>query len=237
MNQGRTRFDFFGDLLIPIIYLLLVLLLDRIVPRTTITPLFGLLGLMVMAFCLRPFWMMLWCLIYSIVVVSVFLDTAVAHVLNPDGMNQDTLTPLVRATTFFAGSVLAAMLNASLQRSREKSRDLQEIIRRMPIPMILSDIDGRIHFMNRAATGILEITEDEQASDSYFDLLSPSGAKGKTISDYLSRFEKQGVGRGLQLEFGGISYKGSTQRIKSTNPSLLITILERSNPEPPRSEP
>lgn len=226
MIRKKNSFDFISDILLPGLYLTVVLFLDRFVSHATITPLLGILGLMVMAFHLRPYVMIAWCTIFSLVAISIFLVQPIAQIINPEAVYSDTLTPVVRAATFCLGSVLASMLNITLQRSRDKNYDLQEIIRRMPVPMILSDIKGKIHFMNRAATSIMEISETEELSDSYFELFAPPESKGKTISDYLSRFEKQGIGRGLQLEINNTPYAGSTQRIISTSPTLLITILE-----------
>jgi PAS domain S-box-containing protein len=205
-----------------------ILCLEHINPYAAVTPLFGIVGLMVMAFNLRPFWMIFWSSTYSIVVACFFLNPTFFHFLKTTGTIPDDLTPLVRTVTFCAGAALASMLNISLGRSQAKSRDLKEIIEKMPSPLIASDSNGRIHHINQAASAFLGLSKEEEALGSYFDLFAPKNSKGKTISDYLSHFESRCSGDSLALEFRGIPYRGVTQFIQSTEPPFLITIIERT---------
>jgi PAS domain-containing protein len=229
MKQKEVRLDLIGELFIPLAYLLVVLGLEYTTSRATITPLFGIIGLMVMAFCLRPSWMAVWGFVYSLVVACIFLLPAWTSFFNSSNPHAEALTPLVRTGAFVVGATLATLLCFSLNRSRALGGNLRKMIEVMPVPLIASDVNGRIFLINNSAHTFLGLDDKEKSSKSYFELLAPKNHKGKTISDYLRRFEDQFVTEPLVLDCHGVAYRGFTLLIESTDPPLLMTTIKSAS--------
>ena len=229
MKQRDVRVDFIGELLIPTAYIFVVLGLDYTSGHSTIFPLFAIIGLMVMAFCLRPSWMVAWGFVYSLVVACIFLIPTWTSFFNSSNPHPEALTPLVRTGTFVAGAMLATLLCFSLNRARSLSGNLRKLIEVVPTPLIASDVNGRIFLINSSASELLGLDGEEKTTESYFELLAPKNCKGKTIAEYLLRFENPSIREPLALECHGFTYRGSFLLIGSSDPPLLMTSLERKS--------
>ena len=220
MKQRDVRVDFIGELLIPTAYIFVVLGLDYTSGHSTIFPLFAIIGLMVMAFCLRPSWMVAWGFVYSLVVACIFLIPTWTSFFNSSNPHPEALTP---SAFRFPDSLTL------LNRARSLSGNLRKLIVVVPTPLIASDVNGRIFLINRSASELLGLDGEEKTTESYFELLAPKNCKGKTIAEYLLRFENPSIREPLALECHGFTYRGSFLLIGSSDPPLLMTSLERKS--------
>jgi PAS domain-containing protein len=228
MKSMKARlFDPIADVILPAAYLLIVMWLDHITHHATITSLFGIIGLLVMAFYLKPTWMIVWGGIYSVVVIGVILlphwGFLIQHVSPPS----DLLTLYVRAGTFLIGAILAMKLCTTLSRLNKVEYDLAAIFDSFEDPIIASDHNGKIHYLNKSAEQISTAHGPMEVGSSFFELI-PKDAQGQGIANYLGRF-RMGISQisdPLDLECGGRKFTGHTRLMQSTIPPLLVTRME-----------
>lgn len=213
----------------PLAYLLIIVAIDYLTPKTTVIPLLGVLGLMLMAFRLPPRMVIFWSGAYSLAVTSVFLKPAWYHWMNHSAAQIDDLTAYMRSLTFIAAGGMAVLLSLSLRKLRSTNEELNELLDALPNPLLTSDEAGTIRFFNKAAGTLIKEEQLLTPRPSYFDLFSPTGMKGRLIADYLGMFKNKSdyaaKGR-LNLEIYNQKAIGHT-RLMSSGPSvLLVTRIE-----------
>jgi PAS domain-containing protein len=232
MNSiSKLKIDPLSEAFLPLGYLLLVLVLDFITPKTMLTPLLGIVGLLVFAYCLTPGWMIFWSSVYAAVVTLLFVFPQFYSIFNKGAVPADFLTPYVRSGTFIAGAALSSSLCSALSRSRVMNQDLRDMIEKLTLPVITSNHDGQITFLNRAALEALGWEKDYDPAISYFDALAPRETQGELISCYLRCFD-QGNNTEmppLRLQCGGRYCLGYTRLMESRSPRLLMTMLDFQN--------
>lgn len=227
-RQSKFKIDPVDKALLPLTYLIVILTFEYITPMTVLTPLFGIVGLLVFAYCLTPGWMTFWSSLYAVVVTAIFISPGIYMFFNKEASQTDVLTPYMRSGTFIAGAVLSASLCTALCRARAMNDDLREILEELTLPVITSNNDGKIIFLNRAALGALGWEESQELSISYFDALAPNGKQGELIALYLRRFQ-DGNRREmppLNLECRGRHCLGYTRMTGSKYPLLMLTMLD-----------
>jgi len=198
-KNNRTSVPMNG-VVVPMAYLLVVLLLDLEMSRTTVTPLFGIIGLLVFSFRLRPSVMAFWAAVYSVVVTLSFMNSYVFHLLNREAAPMDDLTPIVRSATFVAGAILSVLYCRLQDRLKLSNAGLTQMLEKVPVPVITSDQDGVIHFANEAAASVAGLPSGELKGKSFFDLFADKNRQGATIADYLRRFSSPRVEEPLASE-------------------------------------
>jgi PAS domain S-box-containing protein len=228
MTHRSQKPDWIGTIMIPFLYLVVVLLLDCMTARTTITPLFGIIGLLVFAFTLSPSAMVVWASMYSVTVVTIFINPELFHLLNRDAPACDGLTPFVRSATFVAGAVIASLLCVILNRLRESLAGLNKTLETLPVPVITSDADGRIQLANKAAADLVRMDPEKLKGASLFDHFADPLLVGATIADYLRRFSVPDVGQPMRLKCGEKTFCGETRRMSFAKNQLLMIILSES---------
>ena len=229
MNRlSKFKIDPVSEALLPLGYLLLVLTLDFITPKAVLTPLFGIVGLLVFAYCLTPGWMTFWSSVYAVVVTALFISPGIYMFFHKEAPQTDFLTPYARSGTFIAGAALSASLCAALSRARAMNDDFRDMLEKLTLPVITSNHDGRINFLNRAAMDALGWGGDHHLAISYFDALAPKGVQGELIASYLRRFDQGNAGEmpPLNLECRGRRCLGYTRMMESKSPRLLLTMLD-----------
>jgi PAS domain-containing protein len=102
------------------------------------------------------------------------------------------------------------------------------MLEKLTLPVITSNHDGRIVFLNRAAMDALGWRGDHNLAISYFDALAPKGVQGELIASYLRRFDQGNAGEmpPLNLECCGRRCLGYTRMMESKSPRLLLTMLD-----------
>jgi PAS domain-containing protein len=232
-GSQSIRFSIPRDILAPMAYLLLVMWLDHVTIHVTILPLFGIVGLLLMAYFIRPLWVVFWCVIYTGAVVAVFLMPVWGFFLRWVSPPHDLLTPYLRTITFVIASIMASRLSLSLNRLDKVTFDLIQIFDSLSSPLIASDHNGKIRYLNAAAQKLLTNAGRLEVGSSVF-ALAPKDHQGRMIADYLARFRGASLSEPLEVEINGKRLSGSTKLMGSTSPKLLVTMV--AAPDAPAKE-
>jgi len=217
--------------LVPLLFLIGVIVFDLQETIRTITPPLCTIGLLVMALYLRPGWMIWWACFYSAVVVLCLMNHRINSLLSNGYIPPEYTSHLFRSAGFVATAAFCCVFSLLLNSFRSKEKQMDQLILKLPIPVVVSDQDGKISMLNDSARELLEITSadiniGEKSSASYFDLLAPKKGQGKCISNYLNAFAHgtEKTDR-LELEIKGNSILGKIEFLKGP-PKQLITILQ-----------
>ena len=211
--------------LAPLAYLVITLVIDYLVPFTTFTPLLGISALMIFAFFFSPFWMIFWGAVYAVVVGIIFLNPLIYSLMNTPSHAADPVTPFLRTFTFLLGSIMSCILNLTINRLKKGEMELGELLSKIPSPIITSDSNGTIKYVNSAAEQVIGMSHDELHERNIFDLLTVPGHQGTLIADYLRRFDTLENMPPLKLQLWNTSYLGETQLLSASHPKRLMTIL------------
>jgi len=213
------------ETILPLLYLIIMVASDILLPVPTLSPVFGVIGLLLMAFYIRPTMMVIWSIIFAIVVTLSLLQPSFSILVNNGISPSHPLTPYVRATTFMVSAILADGLCIFLNKLRVMYLEEREIINLFPLPVIVSDVNGRILFANQLALSLFDGESRFYENQCFFDLFSPIDKRGATIAEYLRRLETEKITYPIPLEFQGKPLFAHTQRMSAGSPKLLMTIL------------
>jgi len=213
---------------LPLLYVLMMMAGDVLLPLPTISPVVGVIGLLIMAFYVRPTMMIFWSIVYSITIALTLLHPSLSLLLNNGIHPSHPFIPYVRVVTFIVSAALADGLCIFLNRLRVMFLEEREIINRFPLPVVISDANGKIQYVNQLAVSLLDFDSQTPAARSYFDLFSPVEKRGTTIAEYLRRVELENTTDPISLEFRGKPLFGHTQKMSVGSPKLLLTILTDS---------
>jgi hypothetical protein len=209
----------------PLFLVLFSVFLDYYISNTFIAPLLKIIGLMCFAFCLSEGWMVFWAITYSIITACILLQPSVYGFLNPNGSQESIATRYVGSVIFLCGATAASILCFILNRLRQSKQELFSIMEAVAVPILVSDSEGKIHFMNLMATKILELESSKESTKNIFELTAPLGAKGAMIADYLRRIEGSLESSPLKMECQGKRFEGSTQLMKSRSQNYLVVMM------------
>ena len=103
---------------------------------------------------------------------------------------------------------------------------LNHLFLRMPIPVVISDIEGTIDLTNDKALGLLGLSATGKEKGLFFDLFAPRSHQGKCISTYLNIF-KQGSADNITLEIEVLGKPAKTHiELLNTTPRKLVTMIQ-----------
>ena len=215
------------EILLPLAYIAGILFLDRVLPMATITPLFASIGLLVMAFYLRPAAMYGWSVIYCVIVAMVLLHPDISRIMTDSSIRPavNRVTPLLRLGHEICTAILASFACYYLNKLQLLLGQERDIVSRLPLPVITSDFNGNIRYANTHAVQLLGLESQNPSGVSYFDLLAPKDSHGEFIAEYFKRMDGQLIKSPFMLEHDGLSVVGSTQLLTSKAPKLMLTIL------------
>ena len=214
--------------LLPLLYCSIVLLFDWRAPFRTVTPPLLTMGLLGMAFFLRPSWMAFWATAYSFVTGSILMNNHLWEAFSNGYIPPETVSHRYRLAGFLTTAAFSVVFCSVLHRLRAKRESLHHLIEHMPLPVIMSDCDGKILMMNGKARSFLRIPEGTTIADlRYFDLVAPVGMHGKCIAEYLKCFEEtRDHSPQIPLELQGQPVTGHFEILK-TRPKRLLTMITR----------
>ena len=216
------------SLLIPAVYLGIVLLYDWEAEYETISPPLLSIGLLLFSLVLGPIWICCWGTIYSLVVMQILLNPQLYALLSAGNLPAELHSHKFRLVGFICTASFACLFSYLLTATRKSRDTLNQVILSMPLPVIISDIEGNILHLNEKTRSLLELGETNEYPN-YFDALAPKMKQGKCISAYLSLFQ-EGVQNGakegtqLQLEIEGQPIIAQVSAL-NTKPRQLVTIL------------
>ncbi len=224
ISNSRRRLAI--EILLPFGLIAAILLLDSLIPGSTVTPFAISIGLLVMAFYLRPVSMYCWAVICCVIIAVALLHPEVAARINGNTvLSNDRLTPWLRLGHAVCTATLASLLCYFLNKLRGLLSEERDIVSRLPVPVITSDFNGNIRYANIHAIRLLGLKSQTPSGVSYFDLLAPKDRHGEFIVEYFKRMEGQLINSPFTLEHDGLPFIGSTQLLANKSPRLMLTIL------------
>jgi PAS domain-containing protein len=218
--------------LLPTFYLAATLMTDHYVPGPPVTPALCTLGLLLMSLLLPTPWMILWALVYTGVIITLFHLPALYDFTSQTRMLPIEITLDIRTFTFFCIGVFSATFSWLLNRHRKSLAELNEIIARFSDPIVVSDLCGCIINCNDKVMEKLGIEKASVLGLSYFDCFAPPELKGAIIAKYLALFDGQTKQVELKLCLGNHHYVGETMLLTASNSTLLLTVFKRPKLNP-----
>ena len=210
--------------ILPAIYITVILTADYLVHIGTITPFFVVVALLYMALRCRPVVMIPWSVIYTVIVCSIFLFPKLFSSLTDHPYYDQYVIPAIRSATYIVVATLSCYLCLTLDRLKKTRNELNQILENLPWPIFTSDHHGMLLYWNESAAKLLPILREKTVLN-YFDLLAIPELHGRTITNYLNRFDQNKHQEPIQLRVAGKSYKGHTQLIDWTDQKVMLTIL------------
>ena len=216
------------SLVIPALYLGIVLLYDWEAEYETISPPLLSIGLLLFSLVMGTMWVCTWGMIYSLVVMQILLNPQLYALLSGGLLPPELHSHKFRLVGFICTASFACLFSFLLTKTRNSRDKLNQIILSMPLPVIISDVNGNILNLNEKASSIFELGETKEYPN-YFDLLAPKRKQGKCISAYLSLFQ-MGTQEGtrLELEFKGKPTMAQVSLIDSKS-RQLVTLLSNES--------
>ncbi len=210
--------------LLPAFYLGIILTYDWVESFQTISPSMLSIGLLLWSFLIRPSWMLWWATIYSVIVVEILVNPGIFAFFSGGNYPHETTSHHFRAINFVVTAAFACLFSWMLTRLHKKRDVLHNLIQQMPIPVIVSDIEGKIVELNEQARALIGIAGDDLFPN-FFDAFAPASRQGKCISSYLSFFEQGTTKKSrLEIEYDGLPISAHVELIAS-RPRQLITMI------------
>jgi PAS domain-containing protein len=210
--------------LLPLLYLVLILTYDWAESFQTISPPLLSMGLLLGSLLLKPRWMILWATIYSFIVLNILLDPRIFSFFSGGNNPYETTSHKFRALGFIVTSAFACVFSWTLTRLQKKRAALHNLVQQMPVPVFISDVEGRILELNERGRQLLALEIDAPLPN-FFDAFAPKLQQGKCIAAYLSLFEVGTTSESrLEIEYHGRKILAHAELITS-KPRQLITMI------------
>ncbi|HEY5792068.1 MAG TPA: PAS domain-containing protein, partial [Chthoniobacterales bacterium] len=169
---------------------------------------------------LSPRAILIWTVVFSIPVTASVLG--VADVLSlPPGAT------FLRIASFFCAGGMAGLISAYRLHLSAEVGNFIKIFDALPVPLVVSDVDGEIQFANGACCELLRLPLEQVTASSYFSLFSDSQNRGREISRYLELFEDETsqshVVLAIQLAQGSIRRLATCFVVKIRAKPYLVT--------------
>ena len=143
----------------------------------TVSPLVSMLCFGVFAHRMRPAAVASWVIVFSL--------TTLLFLVHPwdASMPGEHSTGFIRFWTVMVGGIGAVILSSDRNRITQGFLQAIRILEKLPVPVIISDSEGRIVYMNNDALELLDTTADAVRGASYFSFVGAE-EKGRTIQKY-----------------------------------------------------
>ncbi|MFT3989919.1 MAG: PAS domain-containing protein [Luteolibacter sp.] len=192
-------------------------------------PAFSVVLLLVLSFFLNPPAMSRWVVICCIaVVLTRWLNQNMYH---GSAINFPA-SLILRVLSTAAAGTMACFLSYMRQQARESTTSLKALFDQLHAPIILSDKNGWICFMNSTACDVLPTKEC--LGKPYFDHFFPIGEKGRSIRFYLDLVNDENS-KPFSIPLVSKTHQGTTfpatlMRFKAGKTNYVLTLLETSKP-------
>jgi len=160
------------------LFLLGLMIVIELATTATVSPLISMLCFGFFAYRMRPMSVAVWVVVFSLTSLY-FLLFAVPV----PGMPIDRTTALIRFWTVIVGGIGAVILSFDRNKGIDGYLQTIRILEELPTPVIISDPDGGVVFMNNDAIKLLDIAAEEVKEASYFSFIV-AAEKGKTVQRY-----------------------------------------------------
>jgi len=226
MRKIPQPYRTFLCLLLPGVYLTLVILFDWMEPFRTVAPPLLTIGLLLFSLLIGPACMVFWAIIYSCTATAILLNPRIYSFFSNGLSSPEMSSHKFRVMGFVSTAIFACVFSWVLNRLRSKQETLDHLLLQMPMPVVVSDIEGIIVLANDRARILLGLNGTERAKGLFFDLLAPRLHQGACIAEYLNIFKTRcSKDKTLKLEIAG---KPAMVRLEflHTTPLKLVTMIE-----------
>lgn len=226
MKRIFTNYD-----IAPVILLTVLILIDYyFFPGVTITPIFTLifLGLMAMISPLGP--MVFWAFVFSTTTIYIIYHP---EIFIPGAYNRQ-LGHVIHSASTLVGAALSVLLCHNRLKAQKKTEYIELLAMKTPTPLILSDKNGEIVFVNDQAALQLGFPNHKLVGNSIFSFF-PSKDRGSMVSHYLELLESK-ASEAWTIEIkrktpAGMPLQATLNQTQcSTGKYMISTITE--NPQP-----
>jgi PAS domain-containing protein len=187
--QPKRRLGAWGNFWLPFLVGAVLLLIDfYLIPGIFALPLLLLILLIFLAFRLPPWMVAIWTVTYAAIILFILFMPI------PEAATAPALKPYVRIAFFLAGGTGAILLAAYRQRLEMGHEALFRIISGLPLPVIVSDVSGKILLLNEQARQVLKHHIDEAAAPSFLSAFVHPKDQDKSIATYVSYFASDHIG-------------------------------------------
>lgn len=168
---------------LPFLIVLSVVLFELETPSLRVTPSLLTIAVAVFALFLRPQVVLMWslALLFPVLLTLVYVPS--------NGVYESNSMILLRVTAYIAVAVLAFGYSRRRDDAERQLSSLLAIFDALETPIIVSDADGLIAFVNRACCQLLGRTEKELKDTNFFSVFAQPDVRGKAIENYLKMFE------------------------------------------------
>jgi PAS domain-containing protein len=224
------------QVIVPILYLGVVLILDHTVPGATIMPALLTVGLLSISFFFDPICISATVVLYTSFVAGGFFMPLLSRYVNP---SRSSLAPIeyshyLRTITFFTVGSFSVLFSIMLRRIRQAQGEVNELVGRFPYPLVISTETGTLSYANKAAEERFGFSCKEASSLDFARLFAPKSSPRDFPYEYAKRFsqhenpEAGGTHSNpalLELEFQGKRIYGDTLPLTTGGRTNLLTIF------------
>lgn len=214
------------ECVIPFAVLFGIVLVDHYLPGATITPVCNFLALGIFALYLQP---------RVMVFLAVCFTCSTLFMLNKPAFSEQepankALTTETRSLGAVVAAVIAVMLCANRSKVSRSHAQLASLVKRLPVPFVLSDKNGTLLYISEEAGHLMNIPPAEAAGQSYFSLLFNLSHKGAAIQRYVSLLdseENKETSFDLRLlTCPERAWRGTLMPVDLDSGRCLITVIE-----------
>ncbi len=146
------------------------------------------------------------------------------------GPANKALTAETRSIGSTAGGVIAILLCANRWKASRSHAQLVALVKRLPVPFVLSDKNGTLLYISEEAGRLMNIPAGEAVGQSYFALLFNLSEKGAAIQRYVSLLDSAET-RESSIELKLLScpdksWRGTLMPVDLQAGRCLITVIE-----------
>ena len=187
-TKNSARNPIFWNLIYPLAGLAGVLAVDHFYfTGVMLTPAGNFIMMAILALRLKPATMIFWAV--------AFVASTLFVLMNPDFVMKGRMdfhaNVFVRGIGAMTGASLAVFLCIQRGRLIQDHEQMLAVLSKMPVPLVLSDENGDVLFVNLQASALLKVTDEEARGDSFFSLLESTTQKGTAVQRYLAIFDSR----------------------------------------------
>jgi PAS domain-containing protein len=195
-------------------------------PFRTVSPPLLTIGLLLFSLLIGPGWMVFWATIYSCMATAILLNPRIYQFFINGFTSPEMSSHKFRVLEFISTAIFACIFSWILNRLRRKQEMMDHLLLEMPLPVVVSDIEGVIVLANQKACDLLGLSGTEREKGLFFDLLAPKLHQGSCIAAYLNIFKKGcSDGETLNLEIAGKPLQTHLEVLNSS-PRKLVTMIQ-----------
>jgi len=211
-------------LVVPLIAVLSVFLLEAGTPEMRVTPSLLTIALATFALFLSPRAVLWWAVVFFIPVVTTLL------LIPNNGVRETAAFVILRSGAYVAVAWVAVGLSRYRWESERRLDGLLSLFDSLKTPLVVSDIDGNINFVNRSCCELLGRDAAEIKDTNFFSVFSQPEQRGQSIERYLRLFQmvprgKETIAVSVRSGSGEKSIQATCSLLETEGRTLLVSQL------------